>query len=103
MAESGPSSSPELLQPSNTNNIDPTIAATNIINDQNPSNSSSNPPILSLSALSHFPQISSPILPNISLPQNQHITPTVGLDYTQSEGRRRSPIRLGRFMNGLNL
>ncbi|KAL6288802.1 hypothetical protein ACE6H2_006312 [Prunus campanulata] len=103
MAESGPSSSPKLLQPSTTNNIDPTTTATNFIINQNPSNSSSNPPILSPSALSQSIQISSPILPNISLPQNQHITPTVGLDYTQSEGRRRSPIRLGHFINGLNL
>ncbi|CAL8131256.1 unnamed protein product [Prunus armeniaca] len=90
MAESGPSSSPKPLQPSNPNSIDPTAAstaaATNIIINQNPSNSSSNPPIPSPSALAQSPQISSPPLPplsNISLPQNQHITPTVGLDYTQ--------------------
>ncbi|CAB4290863.1 unnamed protein product [Prunus armeniaca] len=87
---------------SNTNNIDPTATATDIIINQNPSNSSSNPPILSPSAISQSPQISSPILPNISLTKNQHITSTVGLDYTQSEGRRRSPIRLGHFINGLN-
>lgn len=90
MAESGPSSSPKPLQPSNPNSIDPTAAstaaATNIIINQNPSNSSANPPIPSPSALAQSPQISSPPLPplsNISLPQNQHITPTVGLDYTQ--------------------
>ncbi|VVA23980.1 PREDICTED: mRNAion initiation factor [Prunus dulcis] len=90
MAESGPSSSPKPLQPSNPNSIDPTAAstaaATNIIINPNPSNSSSNPPIPSPSALAQSPQISSPPLPplsNISLPQNQHITPTVGLDYTQ--------------------
>ncbi|KAK9923728.1 hypothetical protein M0R45_032129 [Rubus argutus] len=98
MAESGSSPSQKPLQPSNPNSIDPTapstVATTNIIINQNPSNSASNPPIPSPQTLSQSPQISSPPLPplpNISLPQNQQlISPTVGLDYAQKPNQQQS-------------
>ncbi|KAM5579543.1 hypothetical protein ABKV19_009359 [Rosa sericea] len=85
MAESGSSPSQKPLQPPNPNSIEASTAATsNIIITQNPSNSASNPAIPSPQTLSQSPQISSPPLPTISLPQNQQlISPTVGLDYTQ--------------------
>ncbi|XP_009372344.2 LOW QUALITY PROTEIN: transcription initiation factor TFIID subunit 12b [Pyrus x bretschneideri] len=84
MAENGPSSSPNPLQPS----IDPAAAASasNIMITQNPANPSANQAIPSPSTVSQSPQLASPPLPpmpNISLPQTQHISPTVGLDYAQ--------------------
>ncbi|KAM2144972.1 hypothetical protein ACFX1Q_046277 [Malus domestica] len=84
MAENGPSSSPNPLQPS----IDPAAAASasNIMITENPANPSANQAIPSPSTVSQSPQLASPPLPpmpNISLPQTQHISPTVGLDYLQ--------------------
>ncbi|XP_068335367.1 transcription initiation factor TFIID subunit 12b [Pyrus communis] len=82
MAENGPSSSPNPLQPS----IDPAASASNIMITQNPANPSANQAIPSPSTVSQSPQLASPPLPpmpNISLPQTQHISPTVGLDYAQ--------------------
>ncbi|PRQ51503.1 putative transcription factor Hap3/NF-YB family [Rosa chinensis] len=85
MADSGSSPS---QKPPNPNSIEASTAATpNIIITQNPSNSTSNPPIPSPQP----PQISSPPLP--PLPQNQQlISPTVGLDYTQKPNQLQQPL-----------
>ncbi|KAM0959603.1 hypothetical protein ACFX2I_024669 [Malus domestica] len=88
MAENGPSSSPNPLQP----NIDPAAAVaspSNVMITQNPA-------ILSSSTLSQSPQIASPPLPplpNVSLPQTQHISPPVGLDYAQKSTQQQQQLQ----------
>ncbi|XP_009339800.2 transcription initiation factor TFIID subunit 12b [Pyrus x bretschneideri] len=95
MAENGPSSSPNPLQPS----IDPAAAVaspSNVMITQNPANSSANPAIPSSSTLSQSPQIASPPLPslsNVSLPQTQHISPPVGLDYAQKSTQQQQQLQ----------
>ncbi|CAN6707445.1 unnamed protein product [Malus baccata var. baccata] len=88
MAENGPSSSPNPLQPS----IDPAAAVAS------PSNVTitQNPAIPSSSTLSQSPQIASPPLPplpNVSLPQTQHISPPVGLDYAQKSTQQQQQLQ----------
>nr|XP_011467427.1 PREDICTED: transcription initiation factor TFIID subunit 12b [Fragaria vesca subsp. vesca] len=94
MAENVSSPSQKPLQPPNPNSIEASTAAASpniiITQNQNPSNSAaSNPAIPS-------PQISSPPLPplpSISLPQNQQLlSPTVGLDYTQKPNPQSQPL-----------